>query len=220
MKTHKKPNVGKEYPIVSPAETDEFTGDGLGLQWQWNANPEIVWHTKLPGNDYLRLFAIKSPVGAENLWMVPNLLLQKFPAPEFTVTTKMKFFPEKATTGKRAGLIIMGMDYATIDITKDKDGFIVRQTQVLNAIDGLEELTIAEERINSNEVLFRVEVQAPDAMCHFSFSENGKEYTKIGKPFKAELGKWIGAKIGLFCVSSSEVKRGGYADVEYFRVSK
>jgi beta-xylosidase len=220
VSTHKKPNVGKKYPIISPAETDEFTGDGLGLQWQWNANPEIVWHAKLPGNDYLRLFAIKPKEGTKNLWMVPNILLQKFPAPEFTVTTKIKLFLKKATTGKRAGLIIMGMDYATLSITKDKDGFIIRQTQALNAIDGEDEISITEERINSNEVLFRVEVHGPQAMCHFSFSENGKIFTNIGKPFKAELGKWIGAKIGLFCVSSSEGKRGGYADVEYFRVSK
>ena len=220
VKTHKKPNVGKKYPIVSPAETDEFTGDGLGLQWQWNANPEIVWHAKLPGNDYLRLFAIKPPAGVKNLWMVPNLLLQKFPAPEFTVTTKMKLLLEKATTGKRAGLIVMGMDYATIDITKDEDGFVIRQTQALKAINGADEISIEEIRIHSNEVLFRVEVQAPGAMCHFSYSENGKEFTKIGEPFKAEMGKWIGAKIGLFCVSMDEAKRGGYADVEYFRVSR
>ena len=61
---------------------------------------------------------------------------------------------------------------------------------------------------------------APDAMCQFSYSENGKEYKKIGKPFKAQPGKWIGAKVGLFSISTQEANRGGYADVEYFQITK
>lgn len=220
VKTHKKPDVGKKYPVVTPVESTEFEGDSLGLQWQWHANPEVVWHAKLPGEDHLRLFSIKTQEDYKNLWMTPNLLLQKFPAPDFTATTKLSLFPQEAEEGKRAGLIVMGMDYATLTLTHDKEGFIIRQTRAIDAIDGEEEVTIEEKRINSNEVVFRVEVNAPEAMCQFSYSENGKKFTKIGKPFKAQPGKWIGAKVGLFSVSTQEAKRGGYADVEYFRINK
>ncbi|MDT0686984.1 glycoside hydrolase family 43 protein [Autumnicola psychrophila] len=220
VKTYKKPNVGKNYPIVTPVESTEFEEDSLGMQWQWQANPEVVWHAKLPGNDYLRLFSIKTPEDSPNLWMTPNLLLQKFPAPDFTATTKISLFPQEAEEGKRAGLIVMGMDYATLTLTHDEEDFIIRQTQAIDAIDGEEELIIAEKHISSNEVVFRVEVNAPDAMCQFSYSENGKNFTQIGNPFKAKPGKWIGAKVGLFSVSTQEAKRGGYADVQYFRISK
>lgn len=220
VKTHEKPNVGKDYPVVTPMESTEFEADSLGLQWQWQANPEVVWHVKLPGKDYLRLFSIKVQDEYQNLWMTPNLLLQKFPAPDFRVTTKLKLFPQEAEKGKSAGLIIMGMDYATLTLTHDAEGYIIKQTEAINAIDGAEETTIVEKRIARNEVTFRVEVNAPDAMCQFSYSENGKDFTKIGKPFKAQPGKWIGAKVGLFSVSTQESKRGGYADVEYFRITK
>ena len=220
VKTHKKPNVGKEYPVVTPVESTEFEGDSLGLQWQWNANPDVVWHAKLPGEDYLRLFSIKVQEDYKNLWMTPSLLLQKFPAPDFTATTKLSLFPEEAEEGKRAGLIVMGMDYATLTLTHDEDGFMIRQTQAIDAIDGEEEVTIAEKRIDSHEAVFRVEVSSPDAMCQFSYSEDGKKFTKIGQQFKAQPGKWIGAKVGLFSVSTQEAKRGGYADVEYFRITK
>lgn len=220
VKTHKKPDIGKDYPVVTPVESTEFEGDSLGLQWQWHANPEVVWHAKLPGNDYLRLFSIKTQENYKNLWMTPNLLLQKFPAPDFTATTKLSLFPQEAEEGKRAGLIVMGMDYATLTLTHDKDGFIIKQTQAIDAIDGEEEVTIAEKRIGSNQVVFRVEVSAPDAMCRFSYSENGENFTRIGEPFKAQPGKWIGAKVGLFSVSTQEAKRGGYADVQYFRITK
>ena len=67
---------------------------------------------------------------------------------------------------------------------------------------------------------FKVEVLAPDAICQFSFSENGKEFKEIGKPFKAQPGKWIGAKVGLFSISTQEANRGGYADVQYFQITK
>src|SRR6201996_3991781 len=36
--TYRKPDVGKSYPISTPAESDEFNGSELGLQWQWQAN--------------------------------------------------------------------------------------------------------------------------------------------------------------------------------------
>lgn len=218
--SHKKPNVGKTYPIETPAETDNFDGFNIGLQWQWNANNNVVWHAKLPGNDYLRLFSIKVPENSKNLWMVPNLLLQKFPAPNFSATTKISLVPEEAKNGKTAGLIIMGMDYATLSISHDENGFYIQQTEAIKAIDGAEEKTIETERLKSNAAYFKVEVSAPDAMCQFSYSENGKKFKKIGKPFKAQPGKWIGAKVGVFSISTQEAKRGGYADVDFFKISK
>lgn len=217
---HKKPNVGKTYPIETPMESDDFTGVNIGLQWQWNANYNVLWHAKLPGNDYLRLFSIKVPETAKNLWMVPNLLLQKFPAPSFTASTKITLHPEEATSGKTAGLIIMGTDYATLSISNDKDGYVLTQTEALKAINGSEEITNASVRLKSNTAYFRVEVVGPDAMCQFSYSEDGKKFKTIGKPFKAQPGKWVGAKVGLFSISTIEAKRGGYADVEYFKITK
>ncbi|MBD0823739.1 glycoside hydrolase family 43 protein [Aestuariibaculum marinum] len=218
--THTKPNVGKTYPIETPVETDDFTGFNMGLQWQWSANNNVVWHAKLPGNDYLRLFSIKVSENTPNLWMVPNLLLQKFPAPDFTTETKITLQPEEAESGKTAGLIIMGMDYATLSISHDEKGFFIKQTEAINAIKGSEEKVNDQKRIKTNSAYFKVEVSGPDSTCQFFYSENGKKFRKIGKAFKAREGKWIGAKVGLFSVSTQEAKRGGYADVHYFNITK
>ena len=78
--------------------------------------------------------------------MVPNLLLQKFPAPNFTVSTKISLVPEEATSGKTAGLIIMGMDYATLSISHDENGYFIKQTEAKNAINGSEEKMNGEEQ--------------------------------------------------------------------------
>ncbi|MDG3582781.1 glycoside hydrolase family 43 protein [Galbibacter pacificus] len=217
---HKKPIVGETYPMVSPIETDEFSTDKLGLQWQWQANPNVLWSVQLRNTDYLRLFCRKVPEGSRNLWMVPNLLLQKFPANNFSATTKVKLFPEEAISGKSSGLIIMGMDYATLTIASDKDGFFIAQTEALEAINGNDEKIITKARIKSNQIYFKVTVRTPDATCRFSYSESGKKFKQIGKPFKAQPGKWIGAKVGLFSISTQKAKRGGYADFDWFRISE
>ena len=57
-------------------------------------------------------------------------------------------------------------------------------------------------------------------MCQFLYSENGIDFKEIGEPFKAKEGKWIGAKVGLFSVSTQKANRGGYADIEYFKITK
>lgn len=222
VKTHKKPNVGKSYPVVTPQESDDFTADKIGLQWEWQANSNILWHAKMRDSDNLRLFSMKMPDDSKNLWMVPNLLLQKFPAKNFTATTKIKLIPEEAETGKKAGLIIMGMDYAVLQITHDAKGYYIQQTHAKNAIKGAEEVVNESQKLKTNEAYFRVEVSGKgiEAIYQFSYSEDGKKFKEIGKPFTALPGKWIGAKVGLFSVSTQEAKRGGYADVDWFEINK
>jgi beta-xylosidase len=219
--TYKKPNVGQSsYPIVTPPETDEFDGEKLGLQWQWSANENIVWSSKLPGQKFLRLFSIKVPEGENNLWNVPNLLTQKFPAPNFAASTKVKLTPEDAKEGKTAGLLVMGLDHQSIVITNKPDGFYVQLRRAEKADKGGEEKILFETKLKSNEVYLKVNVNEPNGLCQFSYSENGKNFIKAGDVFQAKPGKWIGAKIGLYSISTLKAPRGGYADFEWFRITK
>ena len=57
------------------------------------------------------------------------------------------------------------------------------------------------------------------AVCTFAYSLDGKKYTTVGETFTARQGKWIGAKVGLFCVTPNEGNRG-WADVDWFRMNK
>lgn len=218
--TYKKPNVGQFYPIVTPPETDEFDGEKLGLQWQWSANENIVWSSKLPGQKFLRLFSIKVPEGENNLWNVPNLLTQKFPAPNFAASTKVKLTPEEAKEGKTAGLLVMGLDHQSIVITNKSDGFYVQLRRAEKADKGGEEKILFETKLKNNEVYLKVNVNEPNGLCQFSYSENGKNFIKTGDLFQAKPGKWIGAKVGLYSISTSKAPRGGYADFDWFRITK
>ncbi|HET9479253.1 MAG TPA: family 43 glycosylhydrolase, partial [Pyrinomonadaceae bacterium] len=85
--TYRKPNVGREYPVQSPQTSDEFNAGTLGLQWQWHANPQAGWLSFTERGGRLSLTAVPQPENGQNLWTVPNVLLQKLPAPDFLVTT-------------------------------------------------------------------------------------------------------------------------------------
>ena len=215
-----KPRVGKTYPVSTPAESDEFDTDTLGLQWQWHANPRIQWSALIRNTGYLRLFAYPSD-SAKNLWPVPNLLLQKFPGPSFTATTKLKWTVEfNAWQKKKAGLIIMGNDYAYLAINKDEKGFFVSQMICRDAEKNNGEELAARENLKDSTVYLRVSVSAPDAVCTFSYSGDGINFHKIGNTFTAKADKWIGAKLGLFCTGVPGTKNGGYADFDWFRITK
>jgi beta-xylosidase len=216
---YKKPNVGKVYPINTPAESDEFN-DGLpGLQWQWQANPKVQWVAGIPASGHLRLFAFPYEKDSSNLWNVPNLLLQKLPAPGFTATTKVNLKIEwEVWQSKKAGLLMMGNDYAYVSISKDDKGYKVSQVVCKKAANGTPEDVVEEKRIDGAEVYLRITVKAPGAVCHFSYSQDGKSFEPIGSEFYAQPDKWIGAKAGVFCVSSPDVRIGSYADFDWFRV--
>ncbi|MDP4290182.1 MAG: glycoside hydrolase 43 family protein [Bacteroidota bacterium] len=216
--TYKKPNVGKSYPICTPLESDEFNQPGLGLQWQWHANPQPNWAFTTGALGYLRLICIPQPASFVNFWDIPNLLLQKFPAPEFMVTARMTFNP--LYNNEKTGLIIMGQDYSYISVKQSDNGLAVSQTVCLNAMKQGKEIEGKAAKLTSSTFFLRVRVRE-GAICQFSCSNDGKEFFDVGEPFKAKKGMWIGAKVGLFA-TRTDYKAGevGYTDVDWFRIER
>jgi len=209
-----KPDVGQSFPISIPQTTDEFDSNELGLQWQWHANPHKEWYslTKNPG--HLRLYAVKNLTQNGNLWFVPNLLLQKFPAPSFTVTTKINFNPD--LTNEKSGLVVMGRQWAFLGLTKTKDGLQLGmfegtyfqgydKTQQIESVDVQQESCFLKVMVNDR------------AECTFLYSLTGDDFKTIGREFEARPGTWIGAKVGLFCVNPNIKNSNGYADFDWFR---
>jgi beta-xylosidase len=213
--TYKKPDVGKGLAVATPPDSDEFDANGLGPQWQWQANPQPNWAFPAGGLGFLRIFCVPLPEGYRNFWEVPNLLLQKFPAPEFTVTTKLTFTPR--TDDEETGLIVMGLDYAFVSVRKKPEGLFVSQTITKDAESGAKGKEGVGVRLEGNTFYLRVKV-SKDAACTFAYSNDSKTFTSIGEPFAARKGKWIGAKVGLFAVRTTKTRETGYADFDWFRV--
>ena len=220
--TYRKPATKISYPICSPVESDEFETDTLGLQWQWNANPKVQWMSLIRGKGVIRLYSIKPPEGFTNLWDVPNLLLQKFPAPDFTATTKVSLTGTIQATGEgcKTGLVIMGRDYAYLSFERSGDNYKLSKIVCKNADSkGIENKT-DEQILQVNTVYLRVKVTSPNAMCTFSYSADGNSFIPLGQEFKARQGGWIGAKVGIFCLAAPTANTWACADFDWFRVDK
>ena len=214
---YRKPKISGNYPKQTPAESDEFSTKELGLQWQWHANPQDWWSFSDAQKGILTLFSVPIPDNYKNLWDVPNLLLQKFPSDKFTSTVKFSFKPDERFIGERAGLLVMGMDYAMLSIEKTKDGFSISQDECIGADKGKTEVKNETISVRQSDVFFRVNV-GTEAMCSFSYSLDGKKFIRIGKPFKAREGKWIGAKMGVFCSRPISNNDGGRMEIDWFRI--
>jgi beta-xylosidase len=215
--TYKKPNLGKSYPIATPAESDEFDTPSLGLQWQWQANPKGTWAFLNPSEGVLRLYSYKMPDSAKNYWEVPNILLQKLPAEEFTATTKLTFKPNPKLGNERAGLIMLGMSYVSLAVKSTANGIDLIYSVCKDADKGRPEVEKQIAKLKDNTVYLRV-TMSKGAKCKFSYSIDGKRFTSIDEEFQAEVGKWIGAKMGLFCTRTTQINDSGYADIDWFRV--
>ena len=224
---YRKPNIGKTVGIVTPAESDEFNSTELGLQWQWHANYQDTFgFTTNMG--YMRIYShILSPEFV-NFWEVPNLLLQKFPAEEFTATTKLKVSAKD--DGQMSGLIVMGWDYAYLGVEKSGEGFILKYVQCKDAeqktpektsvVGILDKCRTFEAGLYPNyeiDIYLRVKVEA-GGKCSFYYSTDGKRFHNVGDTFIARQGKWIGAKVGLFSVAPYGKERG-WVDADWFRIN-
>lgn len=229
---YKKPNVGKTYPICTPVESDEFDGMVLGPQWQWQANYNEKWAYFAGDKGFVRLYSHPVSSDYKSLWDVPNLLLQKTPAPNFSATTKITFSPIEKYKGEKTGLVVMGLDYAALTVENTESGLKLSQVECKKADKGNTEKENASVSLKKNTFYLRADISTDGSKisksegghdlvvkCQFYYSTDNKKFEKLGNEFQVKEGKWIGAKVGVFCTRPNiKTNDGGWADVDWFRI--
>jgi beta-xylosidase len=196
-----------------PQTSDELDGPSLGLQWQWQSNPDASWWFFDRGS--LHLSAVPAAASGATLWAAGHLLLQKLPAPSFVATTRAR--PEALREGEEAGLVVMGRDYAALTVSPRGDGAHLALRVCPNADAGGAEAELASRAAGTGPVELRVEV-GEGAVCRFSARGGEGAFEPIGEPFTAREGMWIGAKVGIFARAPHGAARAGAARFDWFRV--
>ncbi len=162
---------------------------------------------------------------------MPNLLLQKWCAPEFTCVTKLDL--SNLADGDEAGVISMGMTYGLVTFKKNgntlaasyvtgvqKYGKIVPDETIetvtelapidaANAGEVFVKYTVKRtglRDLNANEKDFPLEIVT------IEYSTDGNDYQKAGD-MTAIPGRWVGVKNGVFCASEKDGSTG-YAVVD------
>lgn len=214
VSAYKKPNVGKKYPIETPADSDEFNEPKLGLQWQWHANPQVYWGFPT-SMGHFTMFCRPKPENFKNLFDVDNLLLQKFPAETFTATTKMTFHPR--FNGEQIGFVVMGLDYGYLKVEQQNGELFLSQIICQNADKKTAEQELDKTKVSSNTFYLQAEVKT-GGIVSFSYSLDGYNFKKIGNDFTSREGKWIGSKIGYLALRNGIINDTGSVDIDWFRI--
>jgi beta-xylosidase len=196
-----KPGVGKIWPIETPQTSDEFSGEPLGLQWEWNHNPDdALWSLKTH-RGFLRLKAAYAP----DLINARNTLTEQMQHESFDLTTRIVVSGMK--DGERAGLAMFGVRAAWIGVTQ-ADG--KRQIIFANSIgeDSVVELHVP-------AVLFRVHVAEEQASFSWS-ADDGRTFTPVGGLNRFYFSWWKAARPAIFNFNTdSSAADKGSIDVDW-----
>lgn len=226
--TYRKPKTSGKVQVVNPVESDEFSDTRLGLQWQWHANYNETFGMPTAFGSY-RVYTHKVSEKFQNLWEVPNLLLQKTPADKFTATTKIRFTSKDQN--QTGGLLIMGLDYSGLVVKREGNDFQLLQISCKSADKGkpqTEQLIATLKPTAVDQIDYQpgthidiyMRMSVNDGKMHFSYSLDGKKYTKCGTEFTMREGKWIGAKIGFVAYEPGQKTNRGWIDADWFRVTR
>jgi len=197
------PDVGNNHPAIFPNASDEFDGNALGLQWQWNANPKPNQFSLQDSHLFLNAMPNEGV-----LCDAPHLLLQKFNAPTFEAVAKIDF--KDLSQGSTAGFVVLGRIYGAIAARKTQKGLTF--LRIDGTMGGNETETIFCETEICGTLHMKLLVSS-GMEAVFLYSIDGKHFIEAPGKFTVTAGVWVGAKFGLFANGES----GGIA-VDFVRV--
>lgn len=204
---------------------DDFSGEALKWQWQWNHNPiDDAWSlTERKG--WLRL---KTSKVVENLFAAPNTLSQRTEGPACEATVCLDI--SRMRDGDRAGFAAFNGHAAVLTIERNgKQYALTAQAQTVS-LDGPQR-TIARvdveewDRLALKEGKVWLRIHA-DFRLHrdkatLAYSLDGKAWHAIGREFQMRYDYtrlFMGTRLALFCYATKA--KGGCVDVDFFDYKK
>jgi beta-xylosidase len=207
VQNHPKPDCAGGNGVVMPQTSDCFDGPRLGLQWQWHANHKDAWYSLSERPGHLRLYP--QYVVDTDFSKAGNLLLQKLPARQFSAETEVEL--PSGQPHVHAGLIVMGEEYCAIDANRSSVGYALRvRTKNGSSSDFVVNVPTLRLCVTIGEGgVCRFGTVCPDGSIKF-----------LGPAFQARPGRWMGAKVGLYCVTTIAQQSEGYADFAGFKLGR
>lgn len=203
--TYPKPNVGKTYPLASPDTDDEFNKKKLGLQWQWNHNPDNANWTLTERKGYMRLKAMQ----ADEWTSARNTLTQRVQGPCSEGSVELDVTGLK--DGNIAGFGVFESPYAFLAIKQEAG-----KRKIVMCNNGKDIETV--DNFSQDRVWFRARVTDRDFTARFYYSLDGRIFKPIGDVLKMGVGfRWTANRFALFNFTTKKEGVGGYADFDWFR---
>jgi endoglucanase len=212
-----KPITGEA--IMQPATSDEFTNATLGLQWQWNHNPDNTKWSLSARAGYLRLM----PAAAKNFWVARNTLTQKGQGPWSRGDVKLDI--SHMQPGDICGFGTLGLTNGQIAVTCDGWGNRFLSMNVISPADStgtnVTQASFGRVLTNVTNLFLRVDLDFVTTLgtCFYSF--DGSNWTRLGGQFglgfDISVSTFQGEKFAIFCYNANP--GSGYVDVDWFHFS-
>ena len=224
LTSYTKPNVGKSYPAEAMPTNDNFRSYPLGMQWEWNHNPDDGAWTLFERPGWLRL---KTSGSADRLTQARNMLTQRIFAYHGKSSTPstgtIRLDVSNMTEGDRAGICILQDPYAAIAVeVKDGKRQIVWWQNQLTQNNGFTPSSKVETVDIDSVVYLRAAITYGTSKTQFYYSTDNKTFKALGDQTTLgyNLSVFVGARFGLFCYhqgeDGTESETRGFADFDWF----
>ena len=218
--TTTKPKTGaatKRQPLPT---NDNFRSYPLGMQWQWNHNPDNSAWSLFERPGWLRL---RTSTTVSRLTQARNMLTQRIFAFEKSASIgTVRLDARNLQEGDHAGICIFQDPYAMLAVTV-KDGkkqLVWRQDtlRVRNDFNPKEQV----QSVDIDSIVYlRATVSYSTSKTQFYYSLDNITYQPIGgeTTLGFSLTVFVGARFGIFCYATKE-ESAGYADFDWFSTEK
>ena len=219
VRTWKMPLEGA--PEYSVAMSDEFDGNELSLQWQWQANPCSRNYTLSERKGWLGLRCIPNPSRENLLWYAPNALTEIPQSDSFRASAVLEL--DGRREGDFGGIGMLGHLYGMIGLGYDGRSYSVKVLK--GRVTGItyegtaEEDEIASIPVKCNRIYLAIELRK-DGNYLLSYSEDGVAYSVINHVFPLERATWTGAKLTLWAANRKNTASDGTAFLDWIRVGR
>lgn len=204
-------------PEYSIQTSDDFSGDELGLQWQWQANPDSRFYSLSDGK--LKLECIPNPKREGYLWYAPNALTQIPQSDELTMTVSMTL--DGKADGDFAGIGMIGHEYGYIGVFFNGKEYSIRgykgHVTAITYEGEAEEEMIFEKPLKSPSVFLRLELRK-DKTYMLSYSVDGNVFEPVDHVYPLERATWTGAKLTLWACQKKRENSGGSAGFDWVKI--
>lgn len=208
--TMKKPDIdapaeAMKYSIPSD---DDFDSPELGLQWQFNHNPDRGKYSLTERKGFLRLH---TATVTDSIMKARNTVCERIFGPFAEGTAKLDVSQMK--TGDKAGLCIIQNSKASLCISRTDNGFQLYMDENEKPASSVVEFT-AEQAKN---IWLRAHIDGIKDLASFSYSFDGQEFHPLGIKHKMvfQLEFFCGNHYAIYNYAQKEL--GGYIDVDSFK---
>lgn len=214
--TTTKPAVAVSGRREALPTNDNFRSYPLGMQWQWNHNPDDATWTLFERQGWLRL---KTSDPVTRLTQARNMLTQRIFAFDKAVSKgTVRLDASNLQEGDYAGISIFQDPYAMLAVrVQDGQKQLVWRQDTLRIHDNFTPTQQVETVDIDSVVYLRATVSYSTSKTQFYYSLDNVNYQPIGgeTSLSFSLTVFVGARFGLFCYAT-QAGSEGYADFDWF----